>query len=880
MTDSKARCVIAALLLLISSVGLARADVTARLIAHWTLDESMPGKVLDSAGSADGDNKGADIHQPGLSAAAYRFNSAEDDFLDLGDSLQLDAGNQLTIAAVVKPESFNRPDFNNTANSRNGILGTAGADIIFALTDRGRLTFVFDAGVNKYQPIIADPADAVPLGAFSHVAVTRDGATMTLYINGVARKTQSRFSPGNFVHLDRIQIGRVNGSPSRDFDGIIDDVRVYDRPLSPEEVRQLARAVNLAGVELPKAPFGSRGLERMKYNNPGLAVDLGVGLWAWPLPMDYDGDGDLDLIVSCADKPFNATCFFENPGGDAQMPVFKPPVTIGPGLRNCQIAYINGQPRVTIPGHECVNFIKAGFDERVKLPVEPNVHPNKIRANQWKYVDYDDDGRLDLLLGVGDWTDYGWDNAFNAKGEWTNGPLRGFVYVLLNTGSTENPKYAEPEKIQAGSRPLEVYGMPSPNPADFDGDGDLDIICGEFVDKFTWFENLGTRKEPQYAAGKYLACQGKPLQMDLCMIVPVAVDWDSDGDVDLVVGQEDGRVALVENTGRVGDNGPVFGPPKFFRQEAHEVKFGALVTPVSFDWDADGDEDLICGNTAGYVGLIENLDGGNPPKWAEAVLLQADGQVLRIEAGPNGSIQGPCEAKWGYTTLSVADWNHDGLADLVVNSIWGKVVWYRNIGRKGRPELAAAAPIEVQWQGPPPKPAWNWWQPEANQLATQWRTTPLAHDLTGDGLVDLVMLDHEGYLALFERKKLDGHLVLLPPRRVFQSGDAAKTGELLRLNGGEAGRSGRRKLCLADWDLDGKIDILANSRSVDFLKNVSTDKGTHVFANTGPVDSRVLAGHTTSPTVVDWDGDGSCDLLVGAEDGFFYYLRNPHNKAE
>lgn len=56
--------------------------------------------------------------------------------------------------------------------------------------------------------------------------------------------------------------------------------------------------------------------------------------------------------------------------------------------------------------------------------------------------------------------------------------------------------------------------------------------------------------------------------------------------------------------------------------------------------------------------------------------------MLRIMAGPNGSIQGPCEAKWGYTTLSVADWDHDGRPDLVVNSIWGKVVWFRNVGTR------------------------------------------------------------------------------------------------------------------------------------------------------------------------------------------------------
>ena len=72
----------------------------------------------------------------------------------------------------------------------------------------------------------------------------------------------------------------------------------------------------------------SADLERLPYNHPGLTVDLGVGLWAWPLPMDYDGDGDLDLVVSCPDKPYNGTYFFENPGTGGKMPVFKPGVRI------------------------------------------------------------------------------------------------------------------------------------------------------------------------------------------------------------------------------------------------------------------------------------------------------------------------------------------------------------------------------------------------------------------------------------------------------------------------------------------------------------------------------------------------------------------------
>ena len=626
------------------------------------------------------------------------------------------------------------------------------------------------------------------------------------------------------------------------------------------------------------ASAGPDDFERIKYNNPGLVVDLGVGLWAWPLPMDYDGDGDYDMVVCCPDKPYNGTYFFENTAGNIKMPVFKPGIKVGTGHRNIRPSYIDGKVRLLLPGREIEGFREPEnqFEKTRAIYSSTNVHSPKegVRANQWQYCDYDGDDAPDLIVGVGDWDDYGWDNAFDRQGRWTRGPLHGYVYLIRNTGTAGDPQYGKAQKISAGGKPLDVYGMPSPNFADFDGDGDLDLICGEFIDKFTWFENTATRSRPRYAAGRHLTYRGKPLKMDLCMIVPVALDWDRDGDIDLVVGQEDGRVALVENTGQVLDGMPQFLPPQFFRQQADMLKFGALVTPCSFDWDNDGDEDLICGNTAGYIGFIENLDGGNPPRWAAPVYLKADGETIRIMAGPNGSIQGPCEAKWGYTTLNVADWNHDGLPDILVNSIWGKVLWYENISTPQEPKLSLAQSIEVEWSGRPPKPAWNWWEPEGKNLAAQWRTTPVVVDYDKDGLNDLVMLDHEGYLALFKRVKRNEQLILLPGERIFTS----KMGGLLRMNDGSAGKSGRRKFCFTDWDLDGRLDLMVNSQNINFLRNVSADNNTHVFSDQGLVAGRILAGHTTSPTIVDFNKDGIPDLLVGAEDGFFYYLKNPRSK--
>ncbi|GGF39676.1 FG-GAP repeat domain-containing protein [Echinicola rosea] len=623
------------------------------------------------------------------------------------------------------------------------------------------------------------------------------------------------------------------------------------------------------------SPVAQSEFKIVKYNNPKATPFLGVGLWAWPLPMDYDGDGDMDMLVSCPDKPFNGIYYFENTSGE-EFPDFAPPVRLGEAIRNIQVSHTDKGVRVNVPGAELTDFRNKLAEVQKRLYDADSLKKGleKVRFNQWKMVDYDGDGDLDVVVGIDDWADYGWDNAFNKKGEWTNGPLHGYVFLLEN----KEGDYINRGKLMAGGKTLDVYGAPTPNFADFDGDGDLDLICGEFLDRLTYFENIGTRIKPKYREGEFLKNPGGIIKMDLEMIIPVAVDWDKDGNVDLVVGDEDGRVALIRHTGKTQDGAPLFESPKYFRQKADNLKFGALATPVGVDWDNDGDEDIIAGNSAGYIAFIENLNGKASPKWAEPKLLEVDGQTLRIQAGGAGSIQGPAEAKWGYTTLSVADWDGDGNKDIIFNSIWGKIQWIRNNGKS----LEKPRPIRLDSDKEIPSPDWNWWKPSNNELVTQWRTTPFAIDWNNDGTMDLVMLDHEGFLSFYKGSNIKGEVGVKPGRRLFYGKDASvysnkdkainQEGGPLRLNNAEAGGSGRRKISFFDWDNDGDLDLLVNSTNVSLFENIRQDSEKVVLKHHGTISEKVLAGHTTSPTFVDWNNNGVWDVLVGAEDGHFYHM--------
>jgi len=269
------------------------------------------------------------------------------------------------------------------------------------------------------------------------------------------------------------------------------------------------------------------------------------------------------------------------------------------------------------------------------------------------FVDWNNDGKKDLIVGEGSGTD-------TPK-----------VRVYLNVGTASAPQFSTYFYAQSNGSDLTVLGGGClglfPRVVYWDADSNKDLLIGLADGTVKIYLNTGNDTEPTFDAGQFLQVGAPGSKTNINVIAratPIAVDWNSDGKKDLVVGDFIGQINVFVNEGT--DTEPDFLTVKSLREGDDDLIVPeGRSSPVVLDVDGDQKNDLLTGNTAGQLIFYSNTGTAALPMFSDHSFVEANGVPIDL---PDSARSRP----------SACDWTDDGLLDVLIGGSDGLVRLYQH----------------------------------------------------------------------------------------------------------------------------------------------------------------------------------------------------------
>ncbi|MFO7659846.1 MAG: FG-GAP-like repeat-containing protein [Candidatus Cloacimonadaceae bacterium] len=503
---------------------------------------------------------------------------------------------------------------------------------------------------------------------------------------------------------------------------------------------------------------------------------------------DLDGDGDFDFFLGSSNR---TPLYIENTG-TASHPIFTPGTDLTSGISSldadvavCADLDNDGDLDLVTGGFTGLHlFLNTGTTASPVYAEAPGYFSGILTSNFPipDLADVDNDGDLDLVVGFSE-----------------NGSVR----LFFNTGTPASGQFSQANSLEIGDVGLYAY----PIFCDLDADNDQDILVGRDLHGFVYYQNNGTPSSGNWQTNSALF---SGLGMQDYWNSPDLVDLNNDGLFDLVFGTASGPLHYYVNT----------GTPSNPSWQANTALFGGVLdvggasSPVFFDFDNDGDLDLISGSQLGDIKYYRNIGTPHAPAW------QHDSSYF---TSIDHSI---------YAAVTIGDVNGDNLPDAIIGDLSGHLYYHRNTGTGFVQETGVLSSVALG--------GWS---------------VPRLLDMDGDGDLDLAVGNESGmiYYYLNQGTPLVPDWVLVP--NFFQSID-------IGTNCSPA---------FGDIDNDGDLDFVTGDMWGD-LRCYLRQGHSWVLNNT--LISGIMGDQNTAPALVDLDADGDLDLVLGDYDGTFRYFRN------